>query len=48
MVLVAYLGKAPDGSWIVWDWDWTREDLVTPGHPDGWQDDYEERTWTRS
>ncbi len=48
MVFVAYIVRRPGDVWLVWDWDWVPEDITTPGHPDGWQDRYEERTWPRS
>lgn len=42
-VFVAYVFGTPDGDSRIVDWDWWPEDPDLPGHPKGWQDDYQER-----
>jgi hypothetical protein len=36
------------GGFVVFDWEWREEDTDAPGHPTGWQSDFERRTWLKT
>ena len=35
------------GGYVVFDWEW-REEADLPGHPVGWETDFERRTWFKT
>lgn len=36
------------GGFVVFDWEWREEDADHPGHPTGWPDDFERRSWLKT
>ena len=36
------------GGYVVFDWEWREEDAEAPGHPSGWENDFERRTWQKT
>ena len=36
------------GGWVVFDWEWREEDGDIPGHPAGWEKDFERPLWRRT
>jgi hypothetical protein len=36
------------GGYIVFDWEWREENADAPGHPAGWETDFEGRTWHKT
>lgn len=46
-VLVAF-ARTGVGGYVVFDWEWREEDPDNPGHPLGWEADFERATWRRT
>jgi len=46
-VFVAFARLAV-GGYLVFDWEWREEDGEHPGHPSGWQTDFERPTWRKT
>jgi hypothetical protein len=46
-VFVAF-ARTAIGGYVVFDWEWREEDADAPGHPVGWEIDFERRTWLKT
>lgn len=46
-VFLAFVRVAQMG-YVIFDWEWRREDDETPGHPANWEKDFKERVWHRT
>jgi hypothetical protein len=36
------------GGYVVFDWEWRKEDPEGPGQPAGWENDFERRRWHKT
>jgi hypothetical protein len=46
-VFVAF-ARSGVGGYVIFDWEWRKEDSDVPGHPIAWQIDFERRTWHKT
>lgn len=47
-VVFAVFARSGVGGFVVFDWEWRQEDPEAPGHPAGWENDFEKRRWYRT
>jgi len=45
-----FIGFVRLATWgyVVFDWAWREENCDTPGHPEGWENDFSRRKWLKT